>query len=106
MSQRYLARANRRRLLSKMNAVRTTTGPFILEFIDDTDCNYLKLIFSDGQCRLLAKGGKWPAYIAVNLEIKARGLLKKSVYVVTSQTTKQWDTTEWICDIFESKQEL
>lgn len=60
-----------------MNAVRATTGPFILECIDDTDCNYLKLLFSDGQCRLLAKGGKWPAYIAVNLEIKARDLLKK-----------------------------
>lgn len=85
-----------------MNAIRVKTGPFILECIDDTDEKYLKLHFNDGCVRKLAKRGKWPAHIAVNLAIKANGMLKKSVYVVTSQTTDDWGTTEWLCDIFES----
>jgi len=30
---------------------------------------------------------------------KANELLNKSVFIKTSQTTKNWETTEWLCDI-------
>jgi hypothetical protein len=82
-----------------MQAIRVTTGPFILEYIDNTDSNYLKLHFSDGRVRLIAKGGRWPSHVAANLALKAENLLNKSVYIVTSQTTKDWETREWLCDI-------
>lgn len=84
-----------------MQAIRVRTGPFILEYIDNTDINYLKLHFSDGRVRLLAKVGKWPSQVAENLALKAENSLNKSVYIVTSQTTKKWDVAEWLCDILE-----
>lgn len=75
------------------------TGPFILEAIDDSDETYLKLTFSDGNTRKMAKGGKWPPHLAVQLYEKAKEFVDKKVYIVTSQTTKAWDPEEWICDI-------
>jgi hypothetical protein len=35
------------------------TGPFILTGIDNEDPKYLRLTFSDGETRKLAKGGRW-----------------------------------------------
>ena len=85
------------------------TGPFILEKIITNDPTYLKLEFNDlnkvtnqKNIRQLSKGGRWPESFAVFLEEKANELLGKEVYVITSQTTKEWDTTKWLSDI-ESK---
>ena len=75
------------------------TGPFILEAIDNDDPEYLRLTFSDGKTRKLAKGGNWPPKYAVACFSKANDLLGKSVFIKTSQTTKDWDTTQWLCDI-------
>jgi hypothetical protein len=85
-----------------MSALRKITGPFILDSIDDDNVTYLKLKFSDGQIRQLSKGGNWPKHISENLFKKAEQLKGKSVYIVTSQTTKNWEPSEWLCDIYES----
>ncbi len=75
------------------------TGPFILTGIDNEDSRYLRLTFSDGETRKLAKGGRWPPEYAVACLAKARDLYEKSVFIKTSQTTSDWKTTEWLCDI-------
>jgi hypothetical protein len=75
------------------------TGPFVLTGIDNTDSKYLRLSFSDGNTRKLAKGGNWPPEYAQACLEKASRLLNKSVYIKTSQTTKNWDTVEWLCDV-------
>lgn len=75
------------------------TGPLTLEDIDNNDNLYLKLKFSDGFTRKLAKSGNWPSEFADNLYNKAKGLINQSVYIKTSQTTKNWDTKEWMCDL-------
>lgn len=80
------------------------TGPFVLERIDTDDDKYLKLTFSDGYIRKMAKGGKWPPYLAVQLHERAKGLQGEEVYVVTSQTTKEWDTRKWLCNIILSEE--
>ena len=36
------------------------TGPFVLIGVENDDPKYLRLTFSDGNTRKLAKGGKWP----------------------------------------------
>jgi hypothetical protein len=75
------------------------TGPFILTGIDNNDPKYLRLTFSDGETRKLAKGGNWPPEYAVACLAKANDLLEKSVFIKTSQTTRDWKSTEWLCDI-------
>jgi len=75
------------------------TGPFILKGIDNEDSKYLRLTFSDGYTRKLAKGGRWPPEYAVACLSKANDLYEKSVFIKTSQTTSDWKTTEWLCDI-------
>ena len=47
---------------------------------------------------LFEEGGAIKEFAERLLE-KATRLVGKSVYVVTSQTTKMWPTTEWLCDI-------
>ena len=86
------------------------TGPFILEKIITNDPTYLKLEFNDlnkvtnqKNIRQLSKGGRWPESFAIFLEEKANELLGKEVYVITSQTTKEWDTTKWLSDIESRK---
>jgi hypothetical protein len=75
------------------------TGPFILTGIDNEDPKYLRLTFSDGETRKLAKGGRWPPEYAVACLAKAKDLYEKSVFIKTSQTTSDWKTTQWLCDI-------
>ena len=75
------------------------TGPFVLTDINPNDVKYLLLTFSDGHTRKLAKGGKWPPEYAQACLAKAKELLNKSVFIKTSQTTKNWETTDWLCDI-------
>jgi len=75
------------------------TGPFILQKVDPTDPKYLLLTFSDGHTRKMAKGGNWPQEYAEALLNKSISLEKKSVYIKTSQTTKAWETTKWMCDL-------
>ncbi len=75
------------------------TGPFVLTDIDTNDARYLRLTFSDGYTRKLSKGGKWPPEYAEACLAKAVRLLNKSVFIKTSQTTNDWRTTEWLCDI-------
>lgn len=75
------------------------TGPFILTGIDNEDSKYLQLTFSDGETRKLAKGGRWPPEYAVACLAKAKDLYEKSVFIKTSQTSRDWKTTEWLCDI-------
>lgn len=82
-----------------MNYKIKTTGPFILLGIDNEDPRYLYLTFSDGNIRKMAKGGKWPPEYAAACLAKAERLQNKSVYVKTSQTTRPWDTTVWLCDL-------
>lgn len=76
-----------------------TTGPFVLNEIDNSDAKYLRLTFDDGHTRKLAKGGNWPPEYAIACLEKAESLFKKPVYIKTSQTTKNWRTTEWLCDL-------
>lgn len=75
------------------------TGPFLLTHIDVSDDRYLKLTFSDGHTRKLAKGGRWPPEYAQACLAKATELLNQSVFIKTSQTTSDWDTRQWLCDI-------
>jgi hypothetical protein len=75
------------------------TGPFTLVGIDNQDSKYLRLTFSDGQTRKLARGGNWPPEYAVACLEKAENLYQKSVFIKTSQTTKDWSVKEWLCDI-------
>lgn len=75
------------------------TGPFVLTGIDNEDPKYLLLTFSDGHTRKLAKGGKWPPEYAIACLAKANDLHQKSVFIKTSQTTSDWKTTQWLCDI-------
>ena len=75
------------------------TGPFILNSINNEDEKYLKLMFDDGFERKLSKGGNWPPEYAQNLLQKAQALINQTVYIKTSQTTKNWDSKEWMCDI-------
>lgn len=75
------------------------TGPYILTGIDNEDPKYLRLTFSDGETRKLAKGGRWPPEYAVACLAKAKNLYEKSVFIKTSQTTSDWKTTQWLCDI-------
>jgi hypothetical protein len=75
------------------------TGPFILTGIDNEHPKYLRLTFSDGKTRKLAKGGNWPPEYAVACLAKANDLFEKSVFIKTSQTSYDWKTTEWLCDI-------
>jgi len=79
-----------------------TTGPFTLVDYDDTNLRYLLLDFDDGFTRKLSKGGNWPPEYAVACLEKAKNLKGKSVYITTSQTTKDWDTTEWLCNITDA----
>lgn len=79
------------------------TGPFVLTGIDPDDTKYLRLTFSDGFTRKLAKGGNWPPEYAQACLAKAKELLDKSVFIKTSQTKKLWETTEWLCDIQAEK---
>ena len=86
------------------------TGPFILEKIITNNPTYLKLEFNDlnkvtnqKNIRQLSKGGRWPESFAIFLEEKANELLGKEVYVITSQTTREWDTTKWLSDIESRK---
>jgi hypothetical protein len=75
------------------------TGPFVLTEIDPDVPAYLLLTFGDGHTRKLAKGGKWPPEYSIALLAKAKRLLHQSVYIKTSQTTRNWEPTEWLCDI-------
>ena len=75
------------------------TGPFVLTSVNPNDAKYLLLTFSDGHIRKLAKGGNWPPEYAQACLAKANELLNKSVFIKTSQTTYDWKTTEWLCDI-------
>lgn len=83
----------------KMSYKIKTTGPFILIKVDNNHPRYLHLSFSDGFTRKMAKGGNWPPEYAEACLAKAQGLLNKSVFIKTSQTTAPWKTTEWLCDI-------
>jgi hypothetical protein len=76
-----------------------TTGSFVLLDYDDSNNRYLLLKFDDGFTRKLSKGGNWPPEYALACLEKAKNLKGKSVYITTSQTTKAWETTEWLCDI-------
>jgi hypothetical protein len=76
-----------------------TTGPFALTGVDESDSKYLLLTFNDGFTRKLAKGGNWPPEYAVACLNKANELIGKEVFIKTSQTTKDWSTTQWLCDI-------
>lgn len=76
-----------------------TTGPFVLTGIDETDPKYLLLTFDDGFTRKLAKGGNWPPEYAVACLKKAKDLKGQKVFIKTSQTTKDWNPTQWLCDI-------
>lgn len=76
-----------------------TTGPFVLTGIDETDPKYLLLTFDDGITRKLAKGGNWPPEYAVACLKKAKDLKGRKVFIKTSQTTKDWEPTQWLCDI-------
>jgi len=78
--------------------------PLLLTKIDNDDDTYLRLTFSDGVTRKMAKGGKWPSYLAVELHKKAEKLLKQKVVVVTSQTTKAWEPKKWLCNIYLPKE--
>jgi len=82
------------------------TGPFILEKIITDDDKFLKLEFNDlntltnnKNIRKLSKGGNWPQYFSKLLEEKAKKLIGEKVYVITSQTTGEWSTEEWLSDI-------
>jgi hypothetical protein len=78
------------------------TGPFVLTAInpDGEDPKYLRLAFDDGHPpRKMAKGGNWPPEYAQACLAKAEALLGQPVYIKTTQTTKNWPTTEWLCDI-------
>jgi hypothetical protein len=75
------------------------TGPFVLTDVDETHPKYLLLTFNDGLTRKMSKGGNWPPEYAETCLAKARNLLQQSVYIKTSQTTKNWETTEWLCDV-------
>lgn len=63
------------------------------------DPKYLRLTFNDGETRKMAKGGRWPPEYAVACLGKANDLFQKSVFIKTSQTTSDWETTKWLCDI-------
>lgn len=76
-----------------------TTGPFVLTGIDETDPKYLLLTFDDGFTRKLAKGGNWPPEYAIACLKKAKDLKDQEVFIKTSQTTKDWNPTQWLCDI-------
>lgn len=76
------------------------TGPFILEEIDPNDPKYLLLKFSDNFTRKMAKSGNWPTEYAETLLNKAKLLQNQSVYIKTSQTSRPWETTEWMCDLY------
>jgi len=82
------------------------TGPFVIEKVISDDPNFLKIQFDDispktGQksVRKMSKQGNWPMYLVEMLSEKATKLLNQKVIVKTSQTTKPWDTTEWLCDV-------
>ena len=82
------------------------TGPFTLIRIDTTDPKYLILEFDDidpetgnASKRKLSKGGNWPGFFAEKLLEKAEPLVDQKVWVITSQTTKKWDTHKWLCNI-------
>lgn len=75
------------------------TGPLTLLEIDNNDISYLKLKFSDGHTRKMSKGGNWPPEYADTLFKKAKELINQSVYIKTSQTTKDWSSQEWMCDL-------
>lgn len=76
-----------------------TTGPFVLTAINEADPKYLLLTFDDGFTRRLAKGGNWPPEYAVACLKKAKSLEGQQVFIKTSQTTKDWSPTQWLCDI-------
>ncbi len=75
------------------------TGPLTLLDIDNEHDSYLKLKFSDGYTRKMSKGRNWPPEYADALFKKAKDLINQSVYIKTSQTTKEWNTKEWMCDL-------
>ena len=82
------------------------TGPFKLEQILNDDQRYLKLQFDDLNSisnrkneRKLSKVGNWPSSFSETLLAKATPYIGKKVYVITSQTTKNWSSEEWLCDI-------
>ena len=82
------------------------TGPFIIEKVINDDPKFLKIQFDDispktgrKSVRKMSKQGNWPMHLVEMLSEKATKLLNQSVIVKTSQTTKLWNTTEWICDV-------
>lgn len=77
------------------------TGPLTLVEVNNEDASYLKLKFDDGYTRKMSKGGNWPPEYAETLHKKAKGLINQSVYIKTSQTTKDWDAKEWMCDLHQ-----
>lgn len=76
------------------------SGPFKIEKVDNDCPEYLKIKFSDGDTRKMAKGGNWPSHLAKALheKVKQQYDLNEEVYVITSQTTKDWDPKVWLCD--------
>lgn len=89
-----------------MEILHVRTGPFKIEEVISNNPNWLIVKFSDidpktgkNSQRKMKKGGQWPQHLAEILEEKAQNLLGEEVIVVTSQTTKDWPTTEYFCDV-------
>lgn len=89
-----------------MKFLRLRTGPFTIKKVISNHPDYLIVQFDDidpktGQQskRKMKKGGEWPFYLSEILKEKSENLLNEKVIVVTSQSTKEWPTTEWFCDV-------
>ena len=82
------------------------TGPFKIVKIVESDPRYLIVQFDDinpstnkPSQRKMSRGGNWPSYLADLVQEKVQDLLGELVYVITSQTTKNWSTFDWFCDV-------
>ncbi len=82
------------------------TGPFKIEKIITDDPQYLIVEFEDinpetgkKSLRKMKKGGQWPSRLAEMLQEKVQNLINQKVIVVTSQTTKNWSTHQWFCNV-------
>jgi len=93
-----------------MNITHVRTGPFkILDVVTD-DPDWLIVKFDDinpatgkNSYRKMKRGGEWPLHLSQILEEKTLNLIDQEVIVVTSQTTNDWPTTEYFCDVETTK---
>lgn len=89
-----------------MEIIHVRTGPFIIEDVITDNPDWLIVKFNDidpetGEKseRKMKRGGQWPQYLSEILEEKTQNLIREEVVVVTSQTTKNWPTTKYFCDV-------